>query len=163
MLHATIDGVDGLEVSTVELERGGASYTADTLEELQSASDSAHGARGARDDGIAQDGGGSQYFVIVGSDVAPSLDTWKRPDVLQQLATIVVYDRSGSNGGHPPAGWEWTSVAVPQLEVSSTNLRQRVAEQQPIDGLVTPAVGRHIRVRGLYRADAKVGEPASCP
>ncbi len=137
MLHATIDGVEGLAVSTIELDRGGESYSADTLEALATAGDEP----------------GPELFLIVGSDVAPTLDTWKRPAVLQERATIVVHDRFGTAGGAPPAGWRYERVDVPQLEASSTDIRVRVREGRPIDGLVAPAVVRHIRARGLYTAD----------
>jgi tetratricopeptide (TPR) repeat protein len=65
MLHATIDGVAGLQVSTIELDRGGASYSADTLEELAAS-------QARRPGGVRP-----ELFMIVGSDVAPLLDTWK--------------------------------------------------------------------------------------
>lgn len=132
MLHATIDGVDGLEVSTIELEREGESYTVDTIEALTAANP---------DD---------EHFLIVGSDVAPGLDTWRRPEALRSLVTLVIYERAGSVGGRPPAGWSATVVDVPQIGVSSTELRERVRDGRPIGGLVTPAVARHIRARKLY-------------
>lgn len=141
MLHATIDGVDGLEVSTIELEREGESYTVDTLETLTAASP------------------GTQFFLIVGSDVAPNLDTWHRPDALRSLATLVIYERAGSNGGRPPAGWKPEVVDVPQIAVSSTELRERVRDGRPLGGLVTPAVERHIRSRKLYVEPAPVATP----
>jgi nicotinate-nucleotide adenylyltransferase len=141
MLHATIDGVDGLEVSTVELDRGGESYSADTLEEL-SRPPFAWGEV-------------PELFLIVGSDVAPLLDTWKRTDVLRSVGTIVVYDRPGSAGALPPAGWRHVAVTVPQVEASSTELRMRVQDGRPLGGLVAPAVDRHIRARGLYRSPAR--------
>jgi nicotinate-nucleotide adenylyltransferase len=139
MLHATVDGVDGLSVSTIELDRGGESYSADTLEALAKP-----GSKAAPD-----------LFLIVGSDVAPQLDTWKRPEVLKARSTIVVYDRPGSAGGVPPAGWRHEAVAVPQVDVSSTDIRARVHDGRPIDGLVVTAVARHIRSRHLYAADRR--------
>lgn len=132
MLCATIDGVDGLEVSTVELERGGDSYTVDTIESLAAADPDA------------------QHFLIVGSDIAPGLDTWHRPDDLRSLVSLVIYERAGWSGGRPPAGWSATVVDVPQVAVSSTELRQRVRDGRPIAGMVTPTVERHIRARKLY-------------
>ena len=140
MLHATVDGVEGLTVSTIELERGGESYSADTLEALAPAN-----VPGAPD-----------LFLIVGSDVASRLDTWKRPDVLRANSTIVVYARPGSSAGEaPPAGWRHETVVVPQVDVSSSDIRRRVREGRPIDGLVAPAVARHIRARGLYATESR--------
>ncbi|HEX7095384.1 MAG TPA: nicotinate-nucleotide adenylyltransferase [Acidimicrobiales bacterium] len=142
MLSAAVDGVDGLEVTTIELERSGESYTADTL------------------DVLARRHPGAQLYLIVGSDIAPTLDTWRRPEALRELATTVVYERPGSGGGRPPAGWPATVVAVPQLDVSSTEIRARVRDGRPIGGLVVPAVDRHIRSRGLY-LDAVPAEVAA--
>jgi nicotinate-nucleotide adenylyltransferase len=136
MLRATVDGVNGLEVSTIELDRGGESYTADTLEALAASLPVA------------------SRFLVVGSDVAPLLDTWKRPEVVRDLSTIVVYERPGSRGGAPPRGWHWHAVDVPHVDVSSTDVRARVRDGRPIDGLVVPAVARHIESRRLYRDPA---------
>jgi nicotinate-nucleotide adenylyltransferase len=136
MVQATVAGVQGVEVSTIELDRGGESYSADTLEEL------------------TQRHRGGALFLLVGSDIAPHLDTWKRPDVVRALATVVVYDRPGSAGRGAPAGWGAVRVPVPQVEISSTDIRERVRAGRPIDGLVTPAVARHIHERGLYRGVA---------
>ena len=108
MTTAAFGGIDGLEVSPIELERGGESYSTDTLEAIGA------GAPGAA------------LFLVVGSDLAPTLDTWKRPEVLRALATIVVYERPGALGCTPPLGWAWEPVAVPQIPVSSTEVRARV-------------------------------------
>jgi nicotinate-nucleotide adenylyltransferase len=136
MVEATFGGVEGLEVSTVELDRAGESYTADTLEQLAAAEP------------------GAAWFLLVGSDIAPSLDTWKRPDDLRRLATVVIYERPGWRGCTPPSGWAWEPVTVPQMEVSSTEIRARVRDGRPIDGLVTREVAALIDARGLYREAA---------
>jgi nicotinate-nucleotide adenylyltransferase len=137
MVEATFAGIDGLEVSTAELDRAGESYTADTLE------------------AIAAQQPGASLFLLVGSDIAPSLDTWKRPDDLRRLATVVIYERPGWGGCSAPAGWTWEPVEVPQMAVSSTDIRARVRDGRPIDGLVTREVAAMIAARGLYRAAAR--------
>jgi nicotinate-nucleotide adenylyltransferase len=121
-----------VQVSTLELDRGGYSYTADTVQELQA------------------DHPEAEVFVIIGSDVAPLLDTWKKTDELKATATIVVYDRPGSAGASPPDGWAFRRIEVPQLAVSSTDIRERRAAGRPIDGLVPPAVLKYITERRLY-------------
>jgi nicotinate-nucleotide adenylyltransferase len=136
MVDAAFGAVAGLDVSTVELDRGGDSFTADTLDELRAA----HPAH--------------QWFVVVGSDVAPTLGTWRRAEELPGLAAFVVYERPGSAGGRPPAGWPHHVVDVPQVDVSSTEIRARVADGRPIDGLVSVAVAELIHRRRLYRAAA---------
>jgi nicotinate-nucleotide adenylyltransferase len=140
LARAAFSGIAGLEVSTIEIDRGGESYTADTLEAL------------------VADHPGVRLYLIVGSDIAPTLDTWKRPDVLQALASIVVYDRPGSRDNAPPPGWVWQSVPVPQLDLSSTDIRARVRDGRPIDGLVDREVARLIAERHLY-VDVAVARP----
>jgi nicotinate-nucleotide adenylyltransferase len=132
MTRLAMAGVDGVEVSTMEIERGGSTYTADTLEALVAARP------------------GDELFLVVGSDVAAALDTWKRPEVVAALSTLVIYDRAGTIGGAPPAGWSYVRIAVPLFDMSSTELRSRVHEGRPIDGLVPPAVVRYLREHGLY-------------
>jgi nicotinate-nucleotide adenylyltransferase len=136
MVQAAFDGVDGVEVSTLEIDRGGATYTADTLETLVAEHPDA------------------ERFLVVGSDVAAALSSWKRTETVQALAHLVIYDRAGRAGGAPPAGWSYARITVPQFDMSSTELRARVRDGRPIDGLVPPAVVRYVRAHGLYLEQA---------
>ena len=122
-----------LEASDLELRRGGETYTADTLEELHRAAPEA------------------ELFLLIGSDAAAGLDTWKRTDEIRNLATTVVVDRGGREGGRPPAGWDHVVIDVPLMEVSSSDLRTRVAEGAPVEALIPPTVIDGIRRHGLYR------------
>ena len=131
MVEAAIAGVDGLEASAIEIERGGESYTADTLEELHASTP------------------GAELFLIVGADVAAQLDTWKRIDDVRRLAELIVVTRPGGRTPSLP-GWRVTQVEIPGLEISGSDIRRRVAEGRPIDGLVPPGAVRLIRDRGLY-------------
>ena len=132
LVEAAVGDVDGLEVSDLELRRGGESYTADTLADLHTeASDRA-------------------LFVILGSDAAAGLPTWKRVEEVRASATIVVVDRPGGNWS-PPDGWPVERVEVPHMDISSTDLRARVADGRPLDFLVPPGVISSIAERGLYR------------
>lgn len=133
MTRAAFADLEGIEVSTVELDRGGDTYTVDTLIALQE----------ARPD--------DEHWLIVGSDVARQLDTWHRPDVVRSLTRMVVYERPGSVGARPPASWPFELVDLPLIDVSSTDIRDRVRRGEPIDGLVPPSVADIVRRRGLYR------------
>jgi nicotinate-nucleotide adenylyltransferase len=133
VVAAAVAEVPGLEVSSIEVERSGPTYTADTLADLGR--------------------GGDELFLIVGADVAGQLDTWVRPEEVRALATLVVVDRAG--GAAPVEalrreGWRVEAVDVPALEVSSSDLRRRRVAGRPIDGLVPPAAVREIERRGLY-------------
>ena len=132
MTRAAVDGIDGLEVSDLEIRRGGETYTADTLAAL--------GAEHPR----------SQLYLIVGSDAAAGLDTWKRPDEVRTLATTVVVERGGVSGARPPAGWDHVVVPVPALEISSSDLRERFAAGRPVAAMVPPAVVDVVHAAGLY-------------
>jgi nicotinate-nucleotide adenylyltransferase len=78
------------------------------------------------------------------------LGSWHRAEQLRAECTVVVYDRPGSVGGRPSAGFDCEWVRVPQLDISSTDIRARVAAGRPIDGLVPPAVIEYIGAHGLY-------------
>jgi nicotinate-nucleotide adenylyltransferase len=134
MVEAAVGDVPGLEAGRMEIDRGGESYTAETLAEL------------------AKERPGADLFMIVGWDVASELATWDRWDTIQQLATLVVVNRPGNS---PPkelgeAGWQVAEVTVPNLEISSTDLRARAADGRPLDYLVPESAVRVIRARGLY-------------
>jgi nicotinate-nucleotide adenylyltransferase len=133
MVVAAVGDVEGLEASDVEMARGGTSYTADTLAALQAAEPEA------------------QLFLVLGSDAAAGLPTWERAEEVRRRAGIVVVTRPGAEDGVPPPGWDWTRVECPRLEVSSTDLRDRVVDGRPLDYLLTPAVIDCIEARGLYR------------
>ncbi|MEO0493641.1 MAG: nicotinate-nucleotide adenylyltransferase [Actinomycetota bacterium] len=133
MVAAAIDGADGCLVSTIETDRDGPSYMVDTLAVL------------------TRDHADDTFHLIVGSDAAAGLDSWHRPDALAELARIVVVDRGGREGGRPPEGRSFALVDVPALEVSSSDLRRRVADGAPVRGLVAAAVADLIEAHQLYR------------
>ncbi len=132
LVRLAVGDVDGLEVDDREVRRGGPSYTADTITEL-----------------IAEDPRRA-LFVIVGGDAAAGLPTWERIDEVRERAVIVVVDRPGGTWG-PPAGWDTERVEIPRLEISSTDLRSRVADGRPLDFLVPAPVVSGIERLGLYR------------
>ena len=134
MVAAAVGTVEGIEASRVEIDRGGLSFTADTLRELRA------------------DDSDRELFVVLGSDAAGGLPSWERAEEVRELATVVVVERPGAREAEPPTGWSWRRVEVPRLEVSSTDLRARVADGRPLDYLLTPEVIAVVHQRGLYRA-----------
>ncbi|MGI9600512.1 MAG: nicotinate-nucleotide adenylyltransferase [Acidimicrobiales bacterium] len=132
MVEAAVAASPLLDASSIELERGGETYTADTLAELSGQDPDA------------------ELFLIVGADAAAGLDTWKRPDEIRSQCTIVVVDRPGRGTGRPPEGWEHVHVDVPQLEISSSDLRVRFRDGRPTDYLVPPEVLAVIAARDIY-------------
>lgn len=129
---AAVEDVAGVEASRMEIERGGVSYTADTLAQL----------RRKHPEG--------ELFLIVGADVAGKLGTWERIDEVQAQCTLVVVNRPGQAMPDPLPGWKMDEVVIPNLEVSSTEIRRRAQRGEPLEYLVPPAAVREIRARGLY-------------
>ncbi len=132
VVRAAAEGLEGIEASRLEIDRGGPSYTADTLTEL------------------AARHPGAELFLVVGSDVVGELPTWERADEVGRRATLVAVARPGVNVSPPPPSWRMEVVEVPALDVSSTDLRARVAAGRPIDVLVPAGAVREIRRLGLY-------------
>lgn len=137
MVQAAVSGVEGLSAGDTEIAHGGPSYTADTLAALKAGHPEA------------------TLFTIVGADAANGFNTWERHDEVAQLSQMVVVERPGARVDPPAlsAGSEWIRVEVPHLDVSSTDLRSRVADGRPLDFLVPSAVLAVIEDRGLYRGD----------
>jgi nicotinate-nucleotide adenylyltransferase len=146
---------DSLFLSPIELERGGISYSVDTLEALH------------------QQYEGASFDWIIGEDNVADLDRWKNPERLFQLARFVVLKRgvagreSGvvEKPGLSPASTPDPRPATPSariifapnatVPVSSTEIRERVRAGQSIDAFVDPLVSRYIHHYGLY----KEGQP----
>ncbi|MEX0664794.1 MAG: nicotinate-nucleotide adenylyltransferase [Acidimicrobiia bacterium] len=130
LVELAVAGVEGLEANALEVERAGPSVTADTLEVL-----------------VAP---GRELFLLLGADAVANMTTWKRLDDTRSLATIVVIERDGEHAEPPGRGWNVEHLPIPRLEVSSTDVRDRLAQGRPIDGLVPTAVVSAIEERGLY-------------
>ena len=130
---------DWLEVSSLEIDRDGPSFTIDTLREIH-----------ARQPG-------DELTFIVGGDVAWSLPSWREPEAILELATIAVAERAGARREDVRArlagmvGAERISyIDVPRLDISSSALRRRVREGRPLDFLVADPVADYIEQRRLY-------------
>ncbi len=132
MVEAAVADIAGLESSAVEVERVRASVTADTLEALTRPDRTLH--------------------LLLGADAVANMSTWRRLDETKSLAHLVVIERAGEHADPPGAGWSVEHVTIPRLDVSSSEIRERLARGFPVDGLVPPAVVRVIADRGLYAA-----------
>jgi nicotinate-nucleotide adenylyltransferase len=118
-----------------ELNRDGPSYTLDTVRAAQAAAPDA------------------QWFLIIGADQYAGLHTWKDWPELLARVTLAVANRPGAV---PPVDAAVLRaphrvVPLPMLDISSTEVRQRVAAGQPVDALVPPQVARYIESHALYR------------
>ena len=123
------------EVSSMELEREGPTYTVDTLEEIA--------ARSTAD-----------VYLIVGGDAVAELDRWQSPRRVLQLATVAVVTRPGLDWRLPAsleAFGRCVAVQCPPIDVSSTDVRSRVGSGRTVRYMVPDAVEGYIVANGLYR------------
>jgi nicotinate-nucleotide adenylyltransferase len=128
---AAVEDVDGVEASAIEIERGEPSVTYDTLTALAAA--------------------GRELFLVLGADAARNMPTWRKLEETRELATLVIVERAGdAHAEAPTPGWRVERVTIPRLDIASRDLRARLAQGHPIDGLVPAAVVRAIAERGLY-------------
>lgn len=141
-VRRAVDAFDGLEASEVEIEAGGASYTVDTVTTLRE-----------RHPEVS-------WSVIVGTDVVADLDTWHRAEDLRQNVEIVAVRRPGSRRAAAPAGWTVREVAIPPIDLSSTQLRELAASGRLLHFLVPADVADEIATSGIYRSAEPVADPA---
>jgi nicotinate-nucleotide adenylyltransferase len=120
-------------VSRVDIDRGGTTYTVDTLQDLRAAHPDA------------------QLFFITGADALEQILSWRRAEELFALAHFVGVTRPGYRlaGEHLPSG-SVSLVEVPAMAISSTACRARVAAGQPVWYLVPDGVVQYISKRALY-------------
>jgi nicotinate-nucleotide adenylyltransferase len=137
-----------LAVSTLEVDRGGASFTVDTLRMF-------HDLEPEHD-----------LIFIVGGDMAQSLPAWREPKAILELARLAVAEREGVRREDIARrleplhdGDRVLFFDMPRIDISSSAIRRRVAEGHPIRYLVPDAVATAIAERGLYRQAA--GRPAA--
>jgi nicotinate-nucleotide adenylyltransferase len=122
--------------SRVELDRRGPTYTVDTLEAMR--------------DFWGQD---TKLFFIVGADSAAALETWHEPDRLRDIAHVVAVTRTGTDLRAAETAGALRNVDVlemPLIDVSGTEVRERVRTGRPIDFLVPAEVAAYIRQHNLY-------------
>lgn len=132
LTQAAVVGIEGVEVSDLEIRRGGPTYSVDTLSLLR------------------QNDASCELFLIVGADAAAGLSTWHRYEELPEMATLVIVDRSGENPTDLPAGWNVERVTMPRLDISSSELRDRVQKGGALSPYLAPGVIDEIIQRGLY-------------
>ena len=154
MVRLTVGNDPRLETDSVEVDRDGLSYTVDTLREFARRVPSAE-----------------RYF-LVGADVLASFAQWRDPQTVLDLATLAVLTRradagegraggaAGADAQRPNAArsdigslLQQRSTFVPtrRIDVSSTEIRDRVRSGRSIHGFVTDTVGEYITAHGLYR------------
>jgi len=137
MVQAAITGQPRAIASGLELLRPPPSYTVDTLEALKK-----------------QTKPDTQMRLLIGADQARVFDQWHQADRICELAEPVVMVRPPDDiatlKAVLPAHWHNRLIAVPAMDISATDIRQRVASSQPIDKLTPAGVALIIQEQGLY-------------
>lgn len=140
LAEAAVADCPGLRVSDVEVAREGASYAYRTLELL------------------ADQLSDSQLTFVMGADVAAGLESWRRPERVLEIARVAIAGRPGVDQVSVDAALERLGaeraadrLEMPEIGVSSSLVRERVAAGKPVRWLVPPAVAELIAERGLYR------------
>lgn len=147
MLQLAILGHPSFLVSTIEIDRGGVSYTVDTLAAIQ------------------EQQRGDELFLLIGADALADLPTWREPARICSIATPLAVRRPDS----PPLNFgalgsflsperlaeiERAQVEMPLIGLSSTEIRRRIADGRSIRFRVPRGVEKYIETHGLYRATA---------
>jgi nicotinate-nucleotide adenylyltransferase len=144
MLQLALAGNPVFQINTLERDRQGPSYTADTLELLQNQHPHA------------------QLFLMIGADCLPDLPKWYEPQRILQLATLLVTDRGNHPIGTPEQLAEaiglqnndlicMQHIPIPLIDFASTEIRDRVQTNRSIRYFVPAAVEVYIREKKLYR------------
>ncbi len=144
MCRLAFSDVEGVIVSDMEMRREGKSYTVDTLREMYDPE--------------------NRLFLLLGTDMMLTLGQWREPAEIFRLC-YPVYVRRESDSAldeqivakiaeyHEAYGRVVRRIVTPPVEVSSSEIREAVAEGRSIAGLVHPAVERYINEKGLYRSE----------
>lgn len=135
MSHLAFDSLPFCKIVDVEMQRGGPSYTIETLQWLLE-----------HDEAFAR----AERFLLLGADGAASFSQWKEVDRILAIVTPIVAARSDVGVSDLPGAIQkgWTTTKL--LDISSTMIRSYVQRGMSIDHLVPPAVANYIRTKKLY-------------
>lgn len=133
MTELATEGDARFRASRIDIDRGGPTYMVDTLMQLGS------------------EFAGAELFCILGSDAIAGMHTWNRAEQLAGLATFIGVARPGHALNQPTLkGVTVDFVSVPHLEISSTDVRRRISDNQPIRYLVPDSVADYISTHNLF-------------
>ncbi|AQQ52945.1 nicotinate-nucleotide adenylyltransferase [Planococcus lenghuensis] len=129
MTRLAASGYPGIEVEAFEIEKGGVSYSVDTMQQLTDREPDA------------------VFYFLIGGDMIEGLTDWHRIDDLLKIVTFAGFRRPGYN---EETAYPVTLVDAPELKLSSTFLRERIAAGGPVAHLIPDAVEQFIRKEHLY-------------
>jgi nicotinate-nucleotide adenylyltransferase len=135
MVRLAIEGEPRFALSRIEIERRGASYTVDTVRALQAARP------------------GVRWYLVIGQDQYARFHTWHGWQELLGMITLAIANRPDVTPSADPQVLRVTheAVALPMMDISSTDIRERIAQRRGIDDLVPAPVARYIARHHLYQ------------
>jgi nicotinate-nucleotide adenylyltransferase len=134
MLRLAVADDANYMVDDAEISRAGLSYTVDTLEHL------------------SERHKGAELFLLLGEDALAGFPMWRNPQRILELATLAVMKRAGGpDGAMKKVEKRVVTVSARRVDVSSTEIRERLRAEKTIKGFVPEGVERFIDARGLYR------------
>ena len=150
MVRCAVEGVPGLEVSAIDVERPGPSYMIDTLQ------------------GLASQRPGAELFLILGADALDELPAWRQAERILAAARIIAVPRPGHDTEipeevlalHPKANRQIHVHHMPPVDVSASRIRAQCARGRPVDAWVPQAVAEYIAAHDLYAGDG-TGSPGA--
>lgn len=145
MVQLAVAELEGVSASSLEVERGGVSYTIDTVRQLR------------RNEPLRA------FTLLLGSDAALQIRTWHEWEALLDEASFTIFSRPNvrleagelERLGFPPERTQLVALRTPPI--SARMVRERLAQGQPVDDFLVPAVATYIRERGLYLPANRMG------
>ena len=139
MLKLAIEKIPYFSVSTLEIDRGGKSYSVDTMRELRK-----------------KYGKKTEFYFILGVDAVMDISTWKDVDTFLDLCNLVVINRPGFSlanaKGELPS---MRTLSITSIGISSSHIKNRIKEGKPITYMVPEKVEKYIRRYKLYQRNVK--------
>ncbi|GMV95430.1 MAG: putative nicotinate-nucleotide adenylyltransferase [Candidatus Hydrogenedentota bacterium] len=134
LVEAALEGEAHMEASRIELDRSGPSYTTDTLSQLHEQYPEA------------------DLFLVLGMDALIDLPRWRHPKRILDLAELLVVPRPGEWEIPDAVKGRFHMLEFARTDISSTEVRRRIADGESLEGLVPPAVANLIVESGVYRS-----------
>jgi nicotinate-nucleotide adenylyltransferase len=132
MVKLAITGNKFFEVSDIEINRGGVSYTIDTVNYFVS--------------NFPEE----KFYLLIGADQFAEFHTWRKPDEIVQKVNLIVFNRPGFVIPQTEFSRFATFITIPNIEISASTIRKRIRHGKSIKYLVPPAVEEYILANKLY-------------
>lgn len=153
MTELAIAGNEHFRLSTIEMDRGGVSYTVDTLQ------------------AIRQEQPEAELFLLIGDDSLGRFASWRQPETICSLATPLIVNRPGSGSVDLSVlqpffdesqlrNMEQLEVESPKIDISSSEIRQRLAASKTVRYLLPRSVEKYIETQKLYRPAVAGASPS---